>query len=467
MAFSLTSHGAAQEVTGSCHLLSNGRCRILLDCGLHQGHDAVKRLRSESFGFKPTQLDAVVLSHAHLDHSGLLPKLINRGYRGPIFCTAATLNLLAIMLEDAAHIYFRDLEHHNLQRQRAGRQQQKPQYSMEDVLMVLRHCVPLEYGVSKQLVEGVSLRFLDAGHILGSAISELTLSSGERSTTLVYSGDLGNSDSVLMRAPQVPGYADVVVMESTYGNRDHRPSEQTLIELEQVLEQARQDKGVVLMPAFSVGRTQELLYHLGCFFHQGKLPGWQVFIDSPMAIAVTRLYDQWIDALAESEQHALNHFHARTLEEFLPTLSLTPEVHDSMRLNRIDSGAIIIAGSGMCNGGRIRHHFKHRLWKANTHVVFAGFQARGTLGRQLVDGDSYVRMFGQRIAVRAKVHTLGGFSAHAGRTQLLHWAQAIGNHPRFRLVHGETEALTSLAHALRQQGREVSIAEPLSEYSLD
>lgn len=467
MGFTLTTYGAAQEVTGSCHYLTNGKHRILLDCGLHQGQDAVKRLRKETFSFRPSTIDAVVLSHAHLDHSGLLPKLVRKGFRGPIYCSGATRNLLAIMLEDAARIYFRDLEHQNLRKKRAGKKIQEAEYSLDDVLRVLKHCVPVDYGHTRALVDGVSLQFHDAGHILGSSIVELTLSAGDSTKTLVFSGDLGNSDSVLMPEPVVPDHADFVLMESTYGNRDHRPFAQTLEELEQVLSAAWNDRGVVLMPAFSVGRTQELLYHLGCFFHRGKLDGWQVFIDSPMAIEVTQLYDQWLETLAKTEQKALEHYGARTLEQFLPTLSLTPEVHDSMALNRIDRGAIIIAGSGMCNGGRIRHHFKHRLWKDNTHVVFSGYQARGTLGRQLVDGQKNVRMFGERYAVHAQIHTLGGFSAHAGRTQLLKWAGGIGGNPRFRLVHGETEALTALAHALREQGREVSIAEPQSEYALE
>lgn len=467
MRFSLQSFGAAQEVTGSCHLLTVGEQQVLLDCGLHQGHDSIQRLRSERFGFDPRRLDAVVLSHAHLDHSGLLPVLIRKGFRGPIYCTPATRNLLAIMLEDAAKIYFRDLEHANLRRKRSGRKEQTAEYGLDDVLQVLKQCMPVPLHQAQTVSSSVSLKFFDAGHILGSAIVELCLGAPDNVKRLIFSGDLGNANSVLMRTPEVPEKADLVLLESTYGNRDHRPPQETLDQFERVLEQARNDKGVVLMPAFSVGRTQELLFHLGCFFHQGKLPGWQVFLDSPMAIEVTRLYDQWLDALAEPEKAALQHYKADTLEKFLPTLSLTPEVEDSMHINRIDSGAIIIAGSGMCNGGRIRHHLKHRLWKSNTHIIFAGYQARGTLGRQLVDGDTHVRMFGQRFAVKAQVHTLGGFSAHAGRTQLLAWATAIGGDPAFRLVHGEQEALTSLAHELGQRGREVAIAEPLNKVEFD
>lgn len=460
----ITSHGAAQEVTGSCHLLElNGR-RYLLDCGMHQGGDAVARLRKEKFGFDPRRIEAVVLSHAHLDHSGLLPKLVRRGFNGPIYCTEPTRALLAIMLEDAASIYFRDLEHTNLRNRREGKKAVAAMYEMKDVLQVLKQCVPVEYLEEVQIQSDLRLRFYDAGHILGSASVELLCREGGAEKIVVFSGDIGNPESALVREPDVPPKADLVLMESTYGNRDHKPLSDTLIELEVVLEQARRENGVVLIPAFAVGRTQELLFHLGCFWQLGKLEGWKVYLDSPMAIEVTRLYDQWFDQMDPNDQYAMNHFSAGTLEEFLPVLSLTASVDDSIALNKLDHGAIIIAGAGMCNGGRIRHHFKHRIWQENTHVVFAGFQARGTLGRQLVDGAKWIRMFGQRYAVRATIHTLGGFSAHVGRDGLLKWARAINGKPAFRLVHGESEALTALAHELTIEGFQVSIAEPESPF---
>lgn len=461
----MTSFGAAQEVTGSCHQLElNGR-RYLLDCGMHQGGDTVTRLRKERFAFDPRRVDAVILSHAHLDHSGLLPKLVRRGFRGPIYCTAPTRNLLAIMLEDAANIYLRDLEQVNLKHRRAGSKPLTQMYDMGDVLQALKQCVPVDYHSVVEIADDLALRFHDAGHILGSAVVELTCREDSRQVTVVFSGDIGNAESALVREPEIPATADLVLMESTYGNRDHRPLAETLAELEGVLREAKRDQGVVLMPAFAVGRTQELLFHLGCFWQLGKLEGWKVYLDSPMAIEVTRLYNQWLDELDEQDQRALRHFHARTLEEFLPVLALTPTVEDSIALNAIEHGAIIIAGSGMCNGGRIRHHLKHRLWRENTHLVFAGFQARGTLGRQLVDGAPWVRMFGQRYAVRARIHTLGGFSAHAGRNGLLGWARAIQGRPAFRLVHGESEALKALAHALAAEGRDVTIAEPGSPFT--
>ena len=453
----MTSHGAAGEVTGSCHQVAVGDWQLLLDCGMHQGGDAVRRLQDEQFDFVPRQIDAVVLSHAHLDHSGLLPLLVAEGFSGPIYCTGPTLNLLAIMLDDAASLYQRDLDHSNLRRKRAGRATIKPRYTLDHVRQVLELCQPMDYHSSIPLREGVSLRFLEAGHILGSAIVELTLA-GVRPQTLVFSGDLGACERVLMRPPEIPSSADLVLMESTYGDRDHRSQEDTMGELEAIIAAAHND-GVIMMPAFAVGRTQELLFHLGCLYHRGLLKGWHVFLDSPMALEVTTLYDQWLDALDEQDQRVMAHFGARTLQEFLPVLTPTPSVEESMQINRIERGAIIIAGSGMCNGGRIRHHLKHRLWQERNHLVFTGYQARGTLGRRLVEGATHIRMFGQRYVVRAQRHTLGGFSAHAGRNELLAWANQIGGSPQFRLVHGEIEALQSLAEGLRQQDKPVTIAE--------
>jgi len=246
-------------------------------------------------------------------------------------------------------------------------------------------------------------------------------------------------------------------MESTYGDRDHRSQEDTMTELEDIIAEASND-GVIMMPAFAVGRTQELLFHLGCLYHRGLLEGWHVFLDSPMALEVTGLYDQWLDALDEQDQRVMAHFGARTLKDFLPALTPTPSVEESMQINRIERGAIIIAGSGMCNGGRIRHHLKHRLWQQRNHLVFTGYQARGTLGRRLIDGATHIRMFGQRYVVKAQLHTLGGFSAHAGRHELLSWAKSLGGEPQFRLVHGEAAALDSLAEGLGDMGKRVTVA---------
>lgn len=440
--------GAAQEVTGSCHLLqSTALGKLLLDCGMPQGGDAVERQADKPFAFDPAEIDAVILSHAHLDHSGLLPRLVHEGFRSPIYCTTATAELLAIMLRDAAGLYARDLDKENVRRQRRGLEPLLPTYSLADVDRVLALCTPQEYGVSFKLGEA-KVTFHDAGHILGSAITELRLVEQGREKVLVFSGDLGKSDRVLMNDPAVLAQADLVLMEGTYGNRDHRPLGDTLVQLETLLRDAWQRGGNVIIPAFAVGRTQELLFYIGQLAHEGKLDAWQVILDSPMAIAVTHIYDRWIQELDCAGIKPLCAGDKSLLREFIPRLHLCVSPEESMAVNNIKHGAIIIAGSGMCTGGRIRHHFKQRIWDARNTVIFVGFQAQGTLGRILVDGVKQIRLFGEEYVVRAGIETLGGFSAHAGQSELIAWVSAFRSGPRLALVHGEPEALDALANQL-------------------
>lgn len=264
----------------------------------------------------------------------------------------------------------------------------------------------------------------------------------------MFSGDLGSSDAVLMKEPEKLETADIVLMESTYGDRNHRGRDETIEEFADILARAWKEGGNVLIPSFAVGRTQDLLFYLGRLYHEGRLDGWNVFLDSPMAIEVTRLYDQYWDTLDNVDVGLMEKYRGMTLESFLPVLKLSQGTEDSMAINRITSGAIIIAGSGMCSGGRIRHHMKHRIWQKNTHLMFVGFQAKGTLGRLLVDGAKFVKLFGTRYAVNAQVHTLGGFSAHAGQSELIAWAANFTNTPRFQLVHGEPDAQAVLAEKL-------------------
>jgi metallo-beta-lactamase family protein len=450
----ITFLGAAREVTGSCHLVESPACgRILLDCGMHQGGDAVDRLHDESFAFDPASIDAVILSHAHLDHSGLLPRLYKDGFSGPVLCTPATAELLRIMLHDSAGLYFRDLEHKNRRNARRGRPLLEPTYGMEDVEAILKACIGIGYRQPYALGdEGLgSLCFRDAGHILGSAITELTLNEGGKEKRLVFSGDLGKTDSVLMREPAQLHEADVLLMESTYGDRDHRPELDTLDELRDILRETWSLGGSVMIPAFAVGRTQELLFDLGTLHHRGELDLWQVFLDSPMAISVTQVYDHWLKLLDAEDIRALSDVNKSSLEGFLPSLNLTPDTEQSMAINRIKGGAIIIAGSGMCTGGRIRHHFKQRIWDDRNTIIFAGFQAQGTLGRLLVDGASHIRLFGDEYIVKARIATLGGLSAHAGQNQLVSWRSAFGSVPKTYLVHGEEEAQNVLAGRLRNE----------------
>ncbi|MFZ5724096.1 MAG: MBL fold metallo-hydrolase RNA specificity domain-containing protein [Pseudomonadota bacterium] len=456
---SLTFVGAAREVTGSCYLLETAHDRILLDCGMRQGRDDVGRRNVTRFPFRPREIRAVVLSHAHLDHSGLLPRLVHEGFSGPIYCTSATRNLLAIMLADAAHLYLRDIEWENRQLARRGQRLLTPQYELPDVLRVLELCVPLEYGACVRVGEDTEVCFHDAGHILGSAIVDLQVRDGGRRKRLVFSGDLGSRNAVLMQEPARLTEADLVLMESTYGNRNHRGREETVEEFAGILAAAWKEGGSVLIPAFAVGRTQDILFTLGILHHQGRLNAWKVFLDSPMAIEVTRLYDSWRDQLDHHDVDLMEKYRGTTLEKFVPGLRPCNSVEESMAINRVERGAIIIAGSGMCSGGRIRHHLKHRLYKPETHLVFVGFQAQGTLGRQLVDGAKNVRLMGQRYVVNAQVHTLGGFSAHAGQDELIDWLSAFRNKPRVQLVHGEPAAQAALAEKLWQQ-RQIAVDIP-------
>lgn len=447
---SLTFLGAARQVTGSCHLLRTAEASVLLECGLFQGPPRLEALNRRRFPFRPAELDAVVLSHAHLDHSGLLPRLVREGFRGAIHLTPATLSLLEVMLKDAAHLAARDAEWENRRRQRAGREPIEPLYGLQDVEATLGRCEPLPYGQPREVAPGVELRLEDAGHILGSALVTLQLSSRGPRRTVVFTGDLGNSNDALLRDPQRLATADLLLLESTYGDRDHRPLAETLAELEDILAAADRAGGNVVMPAFAIGRTQEILFRLGELHHAGKLRQRHVFLDSPMAIAANHAYLRHRDLFNPQAREAFETRAGCDWQRWLPVLRYTETPEQSAALNLVHSGAVIIAGSGMCTGGRILHHLKHTLWRRETQVVISGFQAEGTPGRALVDGARYLRLLGQEIAVRAQVHTTGGFSAHAGRSQLLHWARALRSAPRVCLVHGESGAMASLAGALTE-----------------
>lgn len=448
----LTFLGATGEVTGSRYLLATDSASVLLECGIRQGGAEAERGNRASLRRLAAALDAVVLSHGHLDHAGLLPKLVRDGYRGPVYCTTGTRDLLDIMLRDAAFVMGKDIEWENKKRERAGRKLLEPIYTLDDVEAALELCEALPFGKSATIAEGIDLVLHDAGHILGSAIVDVMIDSGGRRRHLVFSGDLGNADSVLMNEPTRLEHADAVLIESTYGDRDHRPLDQTLDELAGILAEADRNGGNVLIPAFAVGRTQEVLYHLGMLYHEGRLPQQKVFLDSPMAIGVTRLYDRRRHLLDADDLDRLEEAGSRALERALPPLRFSASVEDSMAINRIKGGAIIIAGAGMCSGGRIRHHLKYNLWRQQNHVVIVGFQAEGTLGRMLVDGIRKVRLLGSEIAVKAQIHTLGGFSAHAGQSQLMAWAKGFRNRPVFYLVHGEQGAREALAAAMTQAG---------------
>ena len=454
----LTFLGATAGVTGSSYLLETDRAKVLLECGLVQGRGDQQEANYQPFPFKVRELDAVVISHAHLDHSGRLPKLVADGYRGPVVLTSPTGDLLEIMLKDAAYLELRDVEWENKKLRRAGEPEVEPLFTLEDVEATLELCEGHDYGERIPLAKGVEVRFRDAGHILGSAIVELIITEHGAEKTIAFSGDLGNSDAALLRDPQLVEAADVLLLESTYGNRDHRCMDDTLGEFEQILAEASENGGNVLIPAFAVGRTQEIIFRLGELYQKGALRQQAVFLDSPMAIATTEVYHRYQDVFNREDGAALRTAKTGTLHNFLPILRYSRSTEESMALNRVKAGAIIIAGSGMCNGGRIRHHFKHNLWRKETHVIMVGFQAMGTPGRALVDGAKTYRVGKEEISVKAKIHTLGGFSAHAGQSQLLAWVDGFSaRKPRIYLIHGETEAKAALSSSLSQRGWTVEI----------
>ena len=449
----LTFYGATEGVTGSAYLIETGQTTVLLECGLVQGSREQEKANEEPFPFDVGRLDAVVLSHAHLDHSGRLPKLVADGYNGPLYMTTPTCELLEIMLKDAAFLQQRDADWENKRQRRAGKNEVEPLYTLEDVEAALALCEGLAYGQRQQVADGVEICYRDAGHILGSAIVELFITGDGAEKKLVFSGDLGNSCAALLRDPEVVKTADVLLLESTYGDRNHRPMEETLEEFADIIAQAAENGGNILIPSFAVGRTQEIIFRLGELYQQGRLKHQPVYLDSPMAIATTEVYHRYQDVFNRKDSAAMHTARSGSLHTFLPSLQYSRTTEESMAINKIKSGAIVIAGSGMCTGGRIRHHFKHNLWRRNAHVIIVGFQARGTPGRALVDGAKTFRMAGEEIAVHATIHTLGGFSAHASQSQLLDWIQHFNKpHPRLYLVHGEPEAKLALQQHVAGEG---------------
>lgn len=431
--------GAAGEVTGSCHVLEVGGRRVLLDCGLIQGGRRDEARNRDPFPFEVGDIEAVVLSHGHLDHCGRLPLLVRRGFRGPVYAQRASCELVAILLADAARLEERDAEYLS---RKLGRNV-KPLFTFEDGRAVVESLQPRRYHEPFEVLPGVEVTYHDAGHIIGSCVVEVRCTEGGRTRTLVFSGDLGQYDSPILRDPESPERADLVLMECTYGDRLHRNREDTIAELGGIL--SRAEEGNVLIPAFAIGRSQELLYQLGKHFDEWGLGRFRIYLDSPMAIEATQVY---LDHRQLYDEEARELRARNDREPLIPNLRMSRDTEASMAINRIRSGAIVIAGSGMCNGGRIVHHLRHNLPFENTQVVILGYQARGSLGRRLVDGQERVRIFGQDVAVRARIHTLGGLSAHGDRDDLLRWYGGIGGQPPVCLVHGEEDARSAFAGAL-------------------
>jgi len=427
--------GAARTVTGSCFHLSADGTQVLVDCGMYQGRNS-DEVNEAPFAFDPREIDYLLLTHAHLDHSGLIPKLVTSGFRGRIITTTATADLVEIMLYDSAHIQEKDAEWLTKKNFRTGRDEiVEPLYTADDVTASLPFFDRKTYGVVERLGGGLKYRFVDAGHILGSGSLEIWYKGADREKKIVFSGDVGKNENPIINDPQHVTESDYVLVESTYGNRFHKGMEESIDEMVEAIKTTFKRGGNVLFPAFAVGRTQDILYILNKLTKAGRLRDLDVFVDSPLADKATKIY------MAHPEffdTEAVNTFKFRSAEGM--RIHFTTTVEESQKINKIKSGAIIIAGSGMCEGGRIRHHFKHNLWRSECAVVFTGFQVKGTLGRLIVEGAKTVRVLGEELAVRARVYTIGGFSAHADQKELLEWLGSFQNKPEVFIVHGEETA---------------------------
>jgi len=430
-------HGAAGEVTGSLHEVEAAGKRLLMDCGMIQGSPEAEARNAEAFPFEPSTLDALIVSHAHIDHIGRIPLLVQRGFKGPIYAQQATADLMPIMLLDAAGIAEGEAMRANRRRYR-GQAEAVPLYTKDDVREALRHVRILPYDQRSEILPGVEIAFRDAGHILGSCSIELW-ADGHK---IVFSGDIGPKGTPILRDPVAIAEADLVLMESTYGDRLHRDRAETIRELEDILDQAWRSRGMVLIPAFAVGRSQELLYWFARHWDDWKLSRWKIFLDSPMAAKVVGVYDKHHELFDEEARRV---WRQRPNPFALPNLRISESQEDSMAINRIESGAIVIAGSGMANAGRILHHMRHRLHRRETHMVFVGYQAQGTTGRRIVDGAPWVRIHGRDVRVNAQRHTVGGLSAHTDQRGLMEWYGHFEGHPPLSLVHGEDKAREALA----------------------
>ena len=435
--------GGAGTVTGSCFYIECNKQKILVETGLYQGENA-DEINRASFAFRPEEIDFIFLTHAHLDHSGMLPRLAKEGFKGRVITTSATKDLLEIMLYDAANIQEDDAEWLTKKSLRAGGPPVAPLYTTDDARAAILLFDVKPYDKILHLGTGIKYRFLDAGHILGSASLELWYQDSEREKKIIFSGDIGKKGSPIVRDPLMPQTADFVVMESTYGNRLHKPQKESIGELVEAIKATFKKGGNVFIPSFAIGRTQDLLYILNNLVREGRIYKIDVYLDSPLAEDATRVY------LAHPEcfdEEARRLFSTKSGNNSL-RLHFVQTARDSMALNKIRSGIIVIAGSGMCEGGRMRHHLKHNLWRPECSVIFVGFQGKGTLGRRIVDRAETVNILGEEVAVRASVYTINGFSAHADQKELTEWLAGFKDSPEVFLVHGEENAITSFSKAV-------------------
>ncbi len=455
---SITLCGAAGEVTGSAYLVKSPRATVLVDFGMFQGRPNVDEVNRSMGPIEPASIDAVVVTHAHLDHIGRLPLLAKRGYRGPIFATRATVDLAQIMLEDSARLQEQDAERENRHRKPGGIRQELPPvealYQGEDIERLQPLFRPTRLEERREIAPGISVRFFEAGHILGSASVEMRIETAAdvKPVIIVFSGDIGQRGSPILNDPIPPPIgADIVFVESTYGERDHRSREETLKEFHEVLKNAVWEKRRVLIPAFAVGRTQHIMYDIAQAVREQVIPDFPIYLDSPLGAKATAIYSRHHDLYDAEASQLVN---SKQLANDMRNVRVLETAAQSKELNESWEPCVVVAGSGMCDGGRIVHHLKHALWRRNVSVVLTSFMARGTLGRRLAEGAEKVYIFGDDVIVRATIHTIGGFSAHAGQTELLKWLASAMNgesKPRVVLTHGEDRQREALAAKIRDR----------------
>ncbi len=461
--------GAARSVTGSCHMLTANGKNILVDCGMRQGADKKTELGEGKFPFNPAEIDAVLLTHAHIDHAGLIPLLVKQGFKGSIIATEATAELSGIMLPDSGHIQEQEAEYQTRKNLRAGKAPVEPLYTVQDAQNALKQFMPTSYGKTVTVVPGVTARFTDIGHLLGSSAIEIWAEEDGKTTKIVFSGDIGREERPIICDPEQVKGADYLVIEGTYGDRNHQEStaEAKEAHLISVLKMGIARGGNIVIPSFAVGRTQELLYYIKRLLMKNAVPGLEnvpVYIDSPLGINATKVYEKCAEGYYDEEARAM----AKSGSPFdFPNLRVAVTADESKLINAETGCNIIISSSGMCDAGRIRHHLKHNLYRADSTVIFTGYQAEGTLGRMLLDGAKKVRLFGEDVRVNATIERIEGFSGHAGRDELIEWIEGIGNKPVCTFfVHGESDVLDGFSSAVASLGYHVEVPELLEEFTL-
>ena len=462
--------GAAMSVTGTCHLITTDKYKFLLDCGQFQGSRALEELNAKDFGFDPSEIDFMILSHSHIDHSGRIPLLTKRGYAGKIYCTDATADLVEIMLKDSGYIHEKEAEWTNRKAERSGKPFVEPLYTFQDASDAIQQLEPVLYGQLYEINPDIQVRFRDAGHILGSSIVELWVREKDHVTKLVFSGDLGVKNRPILRDPEKIEEADYVIMEATYGDRIHESSGESLEKFFDIILETTRRGGSVIIPSFAVGRTQELIYQLNKFYEEHdelkkELDQIMVYVDSPLATSATEIFRRNAQVFDdETREYILKGDNPLDFKN----LVFTRTSEESQQLNFNTAPKIIISASGMCDAGRIKHHLKHNLWNPKNSIVFVGYQAEGTLGRSIVNGDKDVTIFGEKIHINAEIHNLEGFSGHADRDGLLEWLSGFVKPPkRVFLVHGEEQSKKNFAYTVNETlGLDCTVIEDVSEYDL-